>query len=65
MSQRSPEYMSLEGACEYGHFGKTTAYALLAAGKITARKLGKRVLIERASLDRFLRSLPKLQAKKK
>jgi excisionase family DNA binding protein len=62
----SPElerYMSLNGACEYGNFKRTFAYKLIESGKITARKLGKRTLIERASVDRFLRSLPKLQAK--
>jgi len=67
-AKESPElerYMSLAGACRYGNFGRTTAYELIETGKITARKLGKRVLVDRVSVDRFLRSLPKLPVKRK
>jgi len=54
------ELMTLVDACEYAHVGKTTAYSLIRDGKIVARKLGKKTLIERRSLDRFLNSLPRV-----
>jgi excisionase family DNA binding protein len=65
---QSPElerYLSLESACKYGDFGRSYAYRLIDTGKITARKLGKRVMVERASIDRYLRALPKMPVKRK
>ena len=44
--------------CERFGFGKTTAYALLRDKKINAKKLGSKTLIEFASVDEFLTSLP-------
>jgi excisionase family DNA binding protein len=45
---------------EYG-IGRTKLYELLAEGKITARKLGKRTLIDRAEADSWFHSLPTYQ----
>lgn len=41
----------------YG-FGKTRAYELLRDKKIRARKLGSKTLIEFASVDEYLATLP-------
>jgi len=53
------ELMTFAEACEHAHIGKTTTFKLIRDGKIVARKLGRRTLIERRSLDRFLNSLPR------
>lgn len=38
--------------------GKSTLFAILAAGKIKARKLGTRTLITASELSRYVESLP-------
>jgi excisionase family DNA binding protein len=53
-----PRFLTIDQTCEYGGFSRTKAYALIKEGKITAKKLGTRVLIDRASFDRFLDTLP-------
>jgi excisionase family DNA binding protein len=45
---------------QYG-VGRTKVYELLAEGKLTARKLGKRTLIDRAEADSWYHSLPSYQ----
>lgn len=37
---------------------KSTAYALIRAGKVLARKIGRRTIVVLADNDDFLRSLP-------
>lgn len=56
----SQRFMPLDEACEYAAFGRTTAYQLIRKGKIVARKLGARTVIDRRSLDKFLDTLPKV-----
>lgn len=56
-----PRVVSVNGACRYGGFGKTKCYELIDKGRIAARKFGKKTLIEVASIDRYLDSLPKLE----
>lgn len=41
--------------------GKSTLFAILAAGKIKARKLGTRTLIPAAELSRYVEGLPEAQ----
>jgi excisionase family DNA binding protein len=40
---------------------RSTAYRLIADGKLDARKLGKRIMVTEASLSAFLRDLPPAQ----
>ena len=44
--------------CVTYNIGRTKFYQELNAGRIAARKLGSRTLIERSEADRWLRSLP-------
>jgi excisionase family DNA binding protein len=52
------EGLSVREACEVAGVGKTRLYAAIAAGDLVARKFGKRRIILRADLHRFLASLP-------
>jgi Helix-turn-helix domain len=53
----------LKGACAKGHFGQTTAYKLINAGKIDAFKMQGRVMIDANSIERYHLSLPKIEPK--
>lgn len=44
--------------------GRSTFYALIKEGRLPVRKLGKRTLILRADLDRFIQALPEKSAVK-
>lgn len=44
--------------------GRSTFYALIKEGRLPVRKLGKRTLILRADLDRFIQALPEKSAAK-
>jgi excisionase family DNA binding protein len=50
-------YTILDAAKASG-LGRTTIYALIAAGRLEARKAGARTLIPADSLRRYLASLP-------
>ena len=52
--------ISLKRACEKGNFGRTKAYELINAGKITAYKDGGRTLVDADSLDAYQGALPRL-----
>lgn len=52
-------YLSIREACEYGKFGKSRAYELIAAGSLRVKKNGKTTLVEKKSIDRLLAKLPK------
>ena len=43
--------------------GNTTGYKLIAGGRLVARKIGARTLIEAESLRRYIASLPTLPTK--
>jgi len=48
----------VKATCERYGIGKTTVYDLLHRKKIRARKLGAKTLIEFASCDEYLATLP-------
>ena len=48
----------IKATCARYGWGKTTTYELLREKKIRARKLGSKTLIEFASVDEYLASLP-------
>ena len=49
-----------KAACAYGKFGVTRAYELIAAGKITAFKDGRKTLVDLNTIDAYHRALPRL-----
>jgi excisionase family DNA binding protein len=51
--------LRMDEATQYSGLGKTSIYDAIRAGKIKATKVGKRRLIFRESLDRFLTSTEK------
>ena len=48
--QHQPLAYSVADACKVSSIGKTRLYALIAEGRLQARKVGKRTLIPAASL---------------
>lgn len=44
--------------CRWAGIGRTAAYAEMSAGKLAARKLGRRTIILRSEAERWLASLP-------
>jgi excisionase family DNA binding protein len=50
--------LRIKAACAKGGFSRRTAYRLIAAGKLTARKLGHITLLDEDELDQLLASLP-------
>jgi hypothetical protein len=51
----------LKQACAKGHFGPTTAYNLINAGKIEAFKMAGRTMIDADSIERYHANLPKIE----
>lgn len=49
---------SIEEACYATSLGTTKLYELIGAGKIEARAEGRRTVIPRAALERYIASLP-------
>lgn len=49
---------SIEEACAATSLGTTKLYALMRQGKISAKAMGRRTVILRDSLERYLASLP-------
>ncbi len=45
---------SVNDACRISSLGRTSIYALIAAGKLQIRKVGKRTLIPAESLQRLI-----------
>jgi excisionase family DNA binding protein len=52
------EGLSIRQACEVAGVGRTRLYAAIAAGELLARKFGKRRIVLRSDLRRFLENLP-------
>ena len=50
--------MTLKEFSKQFGIGRTTAYRLLQSGEITAKKAGRRTLIERASAEDWYAKLP-------
>lgn len=57
----APIYMKPEDAAAYAGVGRSAIYVLLAKDCIRAKKFGRRLLVERASLDEYLAGLPGAQ----
>lgn len=53
-----PLAYTIADACAAGGFGRTTAYELIAQGKLDARKIGGRTVILAESLRAYIASLP-------
>ena len=53
--------VTIPKAVEVSGLGRTTIYQLIGAGKIDARKQGRRTLVIVESLSRHLESLPKVE----
>jgi excisionase family DNA binding protein len=51
-----PLAYSIADACKVSSIGRTNLYALIKAGKLDSRKVGKRTLIPAASLQRLIES---------
>jgi excisionase family DNA binding protein len=58
------EGLSMEEACFVAGFGRTSLYEAIASGKLIARKMGKRRIILRSDLMKFLSDLPIEQDRK-
>ncbi len=52
-----PLTITVQDACRSTGLGRTTIYALIAAGKLEACKAGARTLIRTASLERYIGGL--------
>jgi excisionase family DNA binding protein len=60
-SSPEPEGLSVGEACRVAGIGRTKLYQAIAEGELKARKLGKRTLILRGDLQRFLKNLPEAE----
>jgi excisionase family DNA binding protein len=58
LSQIQREGLSISEACAFAGIGRTKIYEAITDGSLKARKCGKRTLILRDELRRFLNSLP-------
>ena len=50
--------LSIKDFCQTYGVGRSLAYQLIGTGTIEAKKLGAKTLIDRASAERWYRSLP-------
>jgi excisionase family DNA binding protein len=57
----APLAYSVSDACKVSGLGRTTLYAAMKAGKLTAHKCGRRTVIMSDDLLAWLRTLPKPQ----
>ena len=55
---RPGRFLRIPEACAYIGVSRSRLYQLLAEGKLPARKLGCRTLLDKDMLDRFLEELP-------
>ena len=55
------EGLSLPEACRVAGIGRTKIYEAIGNGHLTARKCGKRTIILRTDLERFLTALPVIE----
>lgn len=55
----APAMFTILGAVSYSGLARSRLYLEIKAGKLDARKAGRRTLIPRASLDLLLAALPK------
>jgi len=57
---KSTRLISIDKACDYTDLSRRKLYDLIKSGKIVAKKVGTRTLIEKSSIDKFLDALPRL-----
>lgn len=55
-----PILLSIPDACKISGIGRSTMYEWINAGQVSARKAGRKTLIEYASLVEALNKLPKM-----
>lgn len=58
MSLNGKLALTIPEAVAYSGIGRSSIYKLFDAGKLTRRKMGKRVLILRDELEELVRTLP-------
>jgi excisionase family DNA binding protein len=58
-----PLAYSIPEACKCSNAGRTTVYKAINAGDLTAHKRGSRTIILSSDLERWLSSLPQIEAK--
>lgn len=54
-----PRMLTVTEAVAYTRIGRASLYNLLAEGKLTGRKFGRKLLFDVKELDTFLDALPK------
>jgi excisionase family DNA binding protein len=62
-TQIAPAMLTIQDAAKYAGFSRSRIYEEMNAGRLDARKAGRRTLISRASLDDLLASLPRAATK--
>lgn len=55
-SSEAGEWMTVAEMREYMHAGRTKAYELIKAGEVRSYRLGRRILVSRPSLDRYIKA---------
>lgn len=63
MNQIKPEYaskavLSVNDFCQWAGIGRTAFYAELNAGRLVARKFGRRTIVPMSEAEKWLDSLP-------
>jgi excisionase family DNA binding protein len=58
MDDNKPLAHTIKAACRVSGLGRTTIYAALKAGSLSAHKCGRRTLILARDLEEFLQKLP-------
>jgi hypothetical protein len=58
MPRRPPRWGTRSEGMAHGKFGSTTMNDLMQSGHITAKKAGKKVLVDLNSIDDYILSLP-------
>lgn len=59
----APLVYSIPEACKCANAGRTTVYKAINTGALTAHKRGSRTIIFSSDLQRWLNSLPEIEAK--
>ncbi|EME68719.1 excisionase [Paramagnetospirillum caucaseum] len=58
ITKEKPGSLSVNDFCRWAGIGRTAAYAEMKAGRLTARKFGRRTFIPMVEAERWLNSLP-------
>ncbi|WP_175900722.1 helix-turn-helix domain-containing protein [Burkholderia vietnamiensis] len=57
-AQTSRGVLSVNDFCHWAGIGRTAVYAEMKAGRLSARKFGRRTIIPQVEAERWLASLP-------